>query len=432
MRRGLSLILALTIALLTGPLATGHGSWDELHPMDGPDVELRIQRTKVGLRLALRANLVFLDETLGSTREIPQEIAPEEQASLEAATIDWLRGAQLLQVNGEALTFQKLNAAWVAADPERVPYFPREGERALTYLDLRLDYQAPESLDQVTVTWPTFPINPVLAAPGSTDPESTPTIEVKAVLMAGPEERVATLTKREPAYTWRLPQGQGADHLLALPAVPEVPRGVSLKVWVIMALGAILSACMLLRRSPLRLACALVAIAVMFFMGRQSLQAGPGNWDTDLAASTFRILHGNLYRAFDFHEPDAVYDALDKTVHGELLEELYREIHTSLIMEEEEGALCRVEEVLIQELLVSDVSQDTPLQFAATCTWQVLGVVHHWGHSHQRKLQWTAEFKTAAVSEGWRIVEAHIVKTERLPLDTAEDDRTPATQGKTF
>ncbi|MCP5024041.1 MAG: hypothetical protein GY930_20025 [bacterium] len=431
MHRGLLPTLCLMLALLTcswAPLPELEG---EAHPMDGPDVELRIQRTKAGLRLALRANLVFLDETLGSMREIPQEIAPEEEQALEETTLEWLRDSQILRTEAGALEFKKLNATWVPADPERIPYFPREGERALTYLDLRLDYSVPESLDQVTVTWPTFPVNPVLAAPGSTDMESTPTIEVKAVLMAGPEERVATLTKEEASYLWRLPQGQGADHLLALPAVPNISPPISPHYWIIMALGAVLSACMLLRRSPLRLTLALIAIAVMFSLGRQSMQGDTPDWGTEQATKTFHVLHGNLYRAFDFHEPESVYDALEQTVHGDLLEELYREIHTSLIMEEEEGALCRVETVSIKELVISETSTDAPLQFKALCTWQVLGVVHHWGHSHQRKLQWTAEFRIAARPEGWRMVEARILETERLPVEV-EEEPAPSNTGKTF
>ncbi len=337
-------------------------------------------------------------------------------------------------MDGKALAFERLDATWVPADPERIPYFPREGERALTYLDLRLEFAFATDVDRLTIVWPTFPINPVLAAPGATSDESTPTIEVKAVLMAGPEERVATLTAQAPSYDWRLPQGQGADHLLPLPPVPQAAGGITRTQWTLLALGAVLSSCLLLRGNPARLGLALVAIAAMFFLGRGALLAPPVEWDTVGADRVFRGLHGNLYRAFDFHEPESVYDALDQSVTGDLLEQLYREIHASLIMEEEEGALCRVETVTIDSLVVSNVGPELPLQFDALCTWQVLGVVHHWGHSHQRKLEWQADFHVQATDDGWRLTGARILSTERLPVDEAPADvpETPPTKGRTF
>lgn len=431
MRLSPPLLLCLTFALAALASAWNGDADTGLHPMDGPDVELRLQRTKAGIRLALRANLVFLDETLGSFRELPNEIAPEEQEQLEWSTLEWLRASKVLRLGDEALPFKKLNATWVPADPERIPYFPREGGRALTYLDLRLDYAMPTDADRLTLVWPTFPINPVLATPGTPDLESAPKIEVKAVLMAGPEERIVSLTHTEPAYSWRLPQGQGADHLLPLPPVPATTKGMSLTLWIVMALGAVLSACMLLRKSPLRLALALGAVGVMFTLGRSSLLTVSADWHVGVAEGAFRTLHGNLYRAFDFHEPEAVYDALEQSVHGDLLEELYREIHTSLVMEEEEGALCRVETVTIQHLQVSELGLQEPLTFGAECTWQVLGVVHHWGHSHQRLLQWRAQFTVQATELGWRLTAAQILETERLPVDSVSE-APPAVQGRTF
>ncbi|MBL4770692.1 MAG: hypothetical protein JKY61_06025 [Planctomycetes bacterium] len=433
MRPRLSLLWLLALALTFTLPAWCANEGTAAHPTDGPDVELRIQRTQAGLRLALRANLVFLDETLGSRREIQHEIAPEEQEDLELRTIEWLRDSNLLRVDGQPLDFKKLNATWVPADPERIPYFPREGERALTYLDLRLDYPAPANTDRLTVVWPTFPINPVLATPGAPNLDTDPTIEVKAVLMAGPEERVVTLTRLEPSYTWRLPQGQGADHLLPVPAVPAIPKGINPTLWKILALGAAASATLFLWKSKPRLILALVAIGFMFSLGHGSLDTRAEGWNEASAKLVFHSLHGNLYRAFDFHEPEQVYDALEQSVHGDLLEQLYREIHASLIMEEEEGALCRVETVTIEDLTISEQTLQAPLEFTAHCTWKVLGVVHHWGHSHERLLQWKARFKVQATENGWRLVEAKILETRRLELQEATArEQTPEPQGRTF
>ena len=117
----------------------------------------------------------------------------------------------------------------------------------------------------------------------------------------------------------------------------------------------------------------------------------------------------------------------------DLLEKLYREIHTSLIMEEEEGALCRVETVTIEDLIISDQTLQAPLEFTADCTWKVLGVVHHWGHSHERLLQWKARFQVQATEGGWRLVDAQILETRRLELqERTELDPTPEPQGRTF
>ncbi len=55
----------------------------------------------------------------------------------------------------------------------------------------------------------------------------------------------------------------------------------------------------------------------------------------------------NVYRAFDYHSESDIYDALARSVHGDLLADLYLKIKQGLIMQEQGGAVARVQEVKV-------------------------------------------------------------------------------------
>jgi len=55
----------------------------------------------------------------------------------------------------------------------------------------------------------------------------------------------------------------------------------------------------------------------------------------------------NVYRAFDYHSESDIYDTLARSVHGELLADLYLKIKQGLIMQEQGGAVARVQAVKV-------------------------------------------------------------------------------------
>ena len=67
------------------------------------------------------------------------------------------------------------------------------------------------------------------------------------------------------------------------------------------------------------------------------------------ATQVFAQLHKNMFRAFDYQDESDVYDALSKSVDGELLRQLYLDINQSLKVKEQGGAIARVNEVNLLE-----------------------------------------------------------------------------------
>jgi hypothetical protein len=65
--------------------------------------------------------------------------------------------------------------------------------------------------------------------------------------------------------------------------------------------------------------------------------------DAAQARAVFEPLHANIYRAFDYSKEGDIYDALARSVEGEYLEQLYRQVYESLVMRDEGGAMSRVQ-----------------------------------------------------------------------------------------
>ena len=100
------------------------------------------------------------------------------------------------------------------------------------------------------------------------------------------------------------------------------------------------------------------------------------------AKQVFAQLHKNMFRAFDYHKESEVYDALSKSVDGELLRKLYLDINKSLKVKEQGGAVSRVTEVNLLDGNKStqwiDVDDSTP-GFKYRSKWNLIGTIEHWG-----------------------------------------------------
>src|SRR5690606_12694805 len=97
------------------------------------------------------------------------------------------------------------------------------------------------------------------------------------------------------------------------------------------------------------------------------------------------------YHAFDFRDESAIYDTLEKSIMGPLLERVYLEMRSSLELESSGGPRVRVYEIAMREcrnLNVSDADEST---FRAFAEWVTVGEVTHWGHTHERTNKYEAE-----------------------------------------
>jgi hypothetical protein len=130
-----------------------------------------------------------------------------------------------------------------------------------------------------------------------------------------------------------------------------------------------------------------------------------------------QVLQQNVYRAFDYRDEEQVYDALEKSVHGRLLEEVYLTVQDGLKMEEQGGAKSKVQRV---ELIGGKIEDpfDWESGFRFRCTWNVEGTVEHWGHIHSRTNQYQAILRVRPEKNAWRIVDLDVLDEERLVFET--------------
>ena len=140
---------------------------------------------------------------------------------------------------------------------------------------------------------------------------------------------------------------------------------------------------------------------------------------TEEADQVFAALHGNIYRAFDYRQESQVYDVLAESVTGDLLESLYLKIKEGLRMEEQGGAIARVNSSVINQKTLQDrlFSHGQP-QFHYQCTWNVSGTVEHWGHIHTRENQYEALFTVSAAEDAWKITDLDVASETRISFQT--------------
>lgn len=121
----------------------------------------------------------------------------------------------------------------------------------------------------------------------------------------------------------------------------------------------------------------------------------------------------NVYKAFDYRQESAIYDALARTTSGDLLTDVYLETRRSLELANQGGARAKV-----RTLEVTDATND-PIDgsgsFRSRATWNVHGSVGHWGHVHQRVNRYDAELQVEVVDGAWKITQLDVLQEERLP-----------------
>ena len=134
----------------------------------------------------------------------------------------------------------------------------------------------------------------------------------------------------------------------------------------------------------------------------------PKPLDEIAAQDVFQQLHRNLFRAFDYHSESDIYDALERSVDGELLRRLYLEINDSLKVAEQGGAVSRIDEVRVIDGELLPAAQGELRGFNYRSRWELLGTVEHWGHIHERNNRYNATFRIELIDNDWKIREMQI------------------------
>jgi hypothetical protein len=125
-------------------------------------------------------------------------------------------------------------------------------------------------------------------------------------------------------------------------------------------------------------------------------------------AAVAEALLRNVYRAFDYDSESDIYDALARSVHGDLLADLYLKIKQGLIMQEQGGAVARVQEVKV--VRAEPMEGKSQHGFAERLTWQVEGTVEHWGHIHLRVNEYSADLVIEPADGAWKITAMNVAR----------------------
>ncbi|MEM6504603.1 MAG: hypothetical protein AAF711_03960 [Planctomycetota bacterium] len=259
-------------------------------------------------------------------------------------------------------------------------------------------------------------------------------LSLVAMVLGYGREEFSVLTPIEPRMTWHSGEAFAlpAELLAADPVARKFITLPALSIGIWLAGGLVGVVLFRWRRKPARylmVVAAVVGVMVLSF-GRVTIDRTPqvAALEDDEAVAVFESLHRNIYRAFDYTDEGAVYDALAESVDGPMLEAIYTDIYQSLILLDQNGAVSKAVRVEIEEAVVEPADAETESAYGASayvvaCTWQVDGVVRHFGHSHARTNRFKAVYTVAPRAQGWRIVEAEILQQRRLDdgLQTAED-----------
>jgi hypothetical protein len=439
-----SLLLALA-------LVSSHGAPDETrpgrHPVDGPDVDVRVQIQDRAVRFQIIMNLAYVDEIVDTPREDDYSIKPSEHEGIRETLFEFLRESNSISIDGVKVTPIDKGFVVDEGDMDMLPLFPREMEKALVRVQMSMEYPCKSPPSRVSITWGKFPDNPVLETPGN-----KPKIEIQAHLIAKGIDAIVPLTIDEPEYTWHDTGESVEDRFLAVPEPPKknpfqlslVTGGLVLLVFLVtvVVLGTGLTAA---RRPRLAKRAAQVSILLVVtlpiaFVSRNVWVVDiPNPFDStaslptnEQAATIFTPLHSNIYRAFDYVEESEIYDALARSVKGNLLDDLYNQVYRSLIMHEEGGAVSRVKAVRPVSTVVESVGMlpthgDRP-GFQVLAKWQVDGVVRHWNHAHYRTNEYEARYTVVQEDVGWRIADHQVLGQKRI--DEGEDVPTDINPGK--
>lgn len=424
---GIGVLAALSV-LLSG---LGHA----VHPQDGPHADVEIEILDRAVVFDIFMNLVMVDEMVELARENPSDIHPvEEQQVLDSLTA-YITEQHRVAIDGVEVGPVLRSFEVVRGDPSNVVLFPRSGMRGLNKVHLVFEYPLKGEARSVAMRWGTFPDD--LTADPDAD-GNRPPIRLEARLRAEGRLEIVVFTADEPEFTFHA-TGQTAESRFA--AVPELAELAPSTTWIrvpillVLTIFGQLSVLLWIAKSGAtraKKALLLLSVPVMLVtlifddVARVPVWTSvspPKTLAADDAIEVFRPLHANIYRAFDYRTESEVYDALARSVTGEMLDTLYNQVYRSLIMIEEGGAVSSVQDVRLNETTVEAVGglESGARGFTVQARWQVDGVVNHFGHSHWRTNEYLARFGVVETQDGWRIASHEPLEQHRLDTDPFTD-----------
>ncbi|HEV7281625.1 MAG TPA: hypothetical protein VGN57_15595 [Pirellulaceae bacterium] len=373
------------------------------------------------VRLEVLVPLLSLeDDEWRAARSDPERLTPEEQTAARDAVIQRLGGKILMTIDGEP----------------REPVVDRVDFYGIDFSDFAM--QAPQS----TVGAASARVGIILRYPCDGLPR---TVElgwklflrdlhaVEAVVFAPDDSYDVEFSSVDPeqVYRWENPSPEEADlgepDRIAAPPMPSAGKWTIVMIagGALVAAGLFAGRAVRRRSVPLGVAAgvALAGAGVGLFAwayasGRaETLRARPA---PEEALAVVQKLQLQIYDAFRLPDEEARYERLDASLSGDLVREAYLEISDRLRMQEQGGALLRIDQVTPIEgrILAPSGRSDDPRAFVAEGRWTVSGRVEHWGHVHTRTNAYDGQLLVEPVDGYWKIARLDLLSDERIESRT--------------
>ncbi|MDC0050350.1 hypothetical protein OAJ79_01830 [Verrucomicrobia bacterium] len=345
--------------------------------------------------------LLTFEKWLPIARANPEFLEVAEQEAARQKVAEWFRDRNPVEIDGlpvkpilQRLQFFGLDISDFAqnAEPHRVSAYQAR-------LGIILKYPAKAPPNRVRLTWDSFHEAAPFLRSVVYDHEKDPTEEF--------------FVRDQPRWEWNREGNPPAAHDFKLPNLVVTSKRslINLMAALLLALAVYIG---ISRASTLAFGGALVVGAgVLAIVSISNTPTSKARIVTKHAATLLQ----NIYRAFDYNEKSDVYDALEHSVTGDLLEELFLKIQSGLRMQEQGGAVAHVKRVRIMRIASGKNTKDD--RVPVDCTWRVIGTVEHWGHIHTRENEYTARIHLSTIPEDrGRIVAFEVTDEKRVRFET--------------
>ncbi|MEQ9411746.1 MAG: hypothetical protein RIK87_28785 [Fuerstiella sp.] len=346
----------------------------------------------------------------------PAFVDIDEQEGVRTLIRDWLADVNPTTINGIPVRPEFSRIDFYGLD---LKDFARQAEdRRISLANGRIGiimtYRSPDDVVRETsVTWDRF---------------HSSLNKVQSIVFAYPDTTVRFEFSRYNTPEDNIFRWTAADEYLpqAVAAVTaELPPHPTLSLPLAsLCLLAIAAACGLFAGAGRgRLAAAgLVLAAITFPFARVDVphpfKSAPDVTDAE-ASKVFRQLHAGAYRALDFGTEQRIYEVLEHSIDGDLLESVYLQLREGLEMREQGGAVARVRSVEYDEGQPAENSDDAEGPgFRYRSRWTVSGTVEHWGHIHERQNQFCALFSIEPRDGLWKITRMQIEDQQNVATKT--------------
>ncbi|MGI9241422.1 MAG: hypothetical protein ACR2RV_11515 [Verrucomicrobiales bacterium] len=339
-------------------------------------------------------------------------LGAEARDSLLPELTDRLAKACQIRFDGSPVEFQISQIGFVVIDPEIGPVPDERAEIKASDALLAAIFVAPTVgfPSQLDIGWRLFP-------------ETMSGVDVTVEALSQPDRREPTFsqvlqfTRESPEQNLTLPEIANDIGLLEVPAVIRKPnRSIGMVPWLFLA------ACLVLLaigarpgardRSPFLIAAGIAAV----FAGGSFTQAKKVKSleipDDESAGHLVEVLLSNIHQAFSYRDESEIYDVLEESIDGPLLEQVYTDIWRGVKAAENGEPTVRVLDISVIDCHVQRGGDRGGL--SAAVAWECYGTVGHWGHKHTRRNKYRAELQIEPVDDQWKISGMEILEEDRL------------------